>query len=58
MTIRTAFQLALLYNLTSVYTNIPCCRRDESKREYFTELTITSVFYELNMATMVNHLVA
>ena len=26
--------LALLYNLTSVYTNIPCCRRDELKTSF------------------------
>ena len=25
-------KLALLYNFTSVYTNIPFCRREESKR--------------------------
>ena len=26
--------LALLYNFTSVYTNIPSCRRDESKTSF------------------------
>ena len=26
------FVLALLYNFTSVYTNIPSCRRDDSKK--------------------------
>ena len=27
-------KLALFYNFTSVYTNIPSCRRDESKTSF------------------------
>ena len=27
-------KLALLYNFTGVYTNIPSCRRDESKTSF------------------------
>ena len=28
------FKSALLYNFTSVYTNIPSCRRDKSKTSF------------------------
>ena len=28
------YKSALLYNFTSVYADIPCCRRDESKTSF------------------------